>query len=76
MAHTTSPSNYQTCICGRVCKGLSALATHGRACTLSQLRSAVFLYCSSNREPMPTHAQIVANQDKLAAFLTDAGYLG
>ena len=75
MAHKTSPSNYQTCICGRECKGISALATHGRACPQEQLRVAVFLYCASNKEPMPTNAQIVASQDKLTAFLNTAGYL-
>lgn len=75
MGYATKTANYRTCICGKVCKGASALATHGRACPQEQLRSALFLYCASSGEPMPTNAQIVANQDKLAEFLTTAGYL-
>ena len=43
MNNTVRAENYQTCICGRVCKGKLALVNHGRKCDMEIARSRAFI---------------------------------
>lgn len=51
MGYATKPENYRTCVCGKVCKGGSALSTHARACEVAQVRSALNVYCAAESLP-------------------------
>lgn len=75
MGYATKPANYRTCICGKVCKGGSALATHGRKCAIERTRSAAFLWAIATMEQPLSDAAIVANHDAVARRLTELGYL-
>lgn len=55
-----SPSKYQTCICGKVCKGKAAFANHGKKCPIERARSEAFLKACFNREPMLTDEMFLA----------------
>lgn len=43
MSKTVKPQNYQTCICGQVCKGQLALMNHAKKCIMEQERSRIFI---------------------------------
>lgn len=43
MGYQVTEAKYQTCICGKVCKGRAALANHGKKCPTERARSRAFL---------------------------------
>jgi hypothetical protein len=43
MGYKTTEAKYQTCICGKECKGRAALANHGKKCPTERARSRAFL---------------------------------
>lgn len=43
MGYKVTEAKYQTCICGKLCKGRAALANHGKKCPLELARSRAFL---------------------------------
>lgn len=51
-----SPAKYRECVCGRVCKGLSALQTHGRHCPMSQAWTDAYVDAVQHDRRPPTHA--------------------
>jgi hypothetical protein len=69
MGYPVKPANYQTCVCGKVCKGLSALQTHGRKCEIQQVRSAMNVYCASENLPHFADAALLRNFDKVRAAM-------
>ena len=71
MSYAVKAENYRTCICGRVCKGRSALSTHARACALAQVRSALSVYCAAESLPHMGDQWVVENFGQLRAALAD-----
>ena len=63
------PVNYQTCICGKVCKGRLALANHGRKCNIYRVRSAMSVYCACENLPYLSNAALLRNFDKVRAAM-------
>jgi hypothetical protein len=64
-------SKYVACICGKVCKGRAGLATHGRKCPVDRVRSALYLYCASNKLPHVSDATIIQNLLPIARALVE-----
>ena len=69
MGYATRPENYRTCICGKVCKGRSALATHGRRCEAQRVRSALNVYCAVEHLPHMSDAALLENFVQVRAAL-------
>lgn len=74
MGYAVKPENYRTCVCGKVCKGRSALQTHGRKCEIEQVRSALFVYCSSEGLPQVSDATLLRNLDQFRAAMAALPY--
>lgn len=43
MGYAVKLENYQTCVCGKVCKGKLALRNHGATCPAERARSEAFI---------------------------------
>ena len=74
MGYAVKPANYQTCICGKVCKGRSAFRTHSRKCEAEQVRSAVFVYCVAEKLPQVSDATLLRNLDQFRAAMAALPY--
>lgn len=75
MGYKVTEAKYKTCICGKVCKGLSALQTHGRACPKSQVRRAAYIAAIELGIRQLTDAEVVDNYDVLVPRLIELGHL-
>ena len=75
MGYKVTEAKYQTCLCGKVCKGLSALQTHGRACPKEQVRSAAFIAAIELGTRQLTDAEVLDNFDALVPRLIELGQL-
>ena len=64
-------SKYQTCICGKECKGRAALANHGRKCDMERVRSALTIYCTHNNLKTPSDAWLIRNYDQVRTRLIE-----
>jgi len=64
-------SKYVACLCGKVCKGRAGRATHGRKCPAERVRSALFLYCASNKLPHVSDATLMHNLLPIARALVE-----
>lgn len=51
MGHSVKPDNYQTCICGKVCKGRAAFANHAHKCPEERARSEAFIARIEGKRP-------------------------
>jgi hypothetical protein len=69
------PANYKTCICGKVCKGRSALQTHGRKCPAERVRSALCVWLACNGKQQVSDAFVLNNLPVLAKRLVELGAL-
>ena len=75
MGYKVTEAKYRTCICGKVCKGLSALQTHGRACPKSQVRRAAYIAAIELGNKPLSDAQVLANYDLVVSRLIELGQL-
>ena len=75
MGNTTKSVNFQTCICGKVCKGRAALLNHGKKCHTERIRSAAFLWaCDNGLRPM-SDAALMRNLVAVAEALAERGVI-
>ena len=75
MGYKVTEAKYQTCLCGKVCKGLSALQTHGRACPKEQVRRAAYIATIERGTKPLSDSQVLVNYDFLVSGLIKLGYL-
>lgn len=75
MGYKVTEAKYQTCLCGKVCKGLSALQTHGRACPKERVRSAAFIAAIELGTRQLTDTEVLDNFDALVPRLIELGQL-
>ena len=75
MGRPVNPANYQTCICGKVCKGRLALTNHGRKCPAERVRSALCVWLACNGKQQVSDAFVLNNLPVLAARLIELGEL-
>lgn len=75
MGYNVKPENYRTCICGKVCKGGSAIATHGRKCPVERVRSAFFVWCACNDQPIVSERFVRTNLVEIARALVERNEL-
>jgi hypothetical protein len=56
---------WQTCICGKVCKGQAALANHSRRCDLALAYSEAYIAAIESGQPVPTERQFLDSRQQL-----------
>jgi hypothetical protein len=65
-------ANYQTCICGKECKGRAALANHGKKCPTERARSRAFVAADHALTDAEFLKSIVTAQEA-AEYASDRG---
>ena len=62
-------SNYQTCVCGQVCRGRAALANHAGKCERNAIRAAFDMWCFKSGLAFVSDEFFNANFDAITAKL-------
>lgn len=75
MGYQVKESSYQTCACGKVCKGRAALANHGRKCETERVYMAALNWAMDNNLRPMNAATLRDNYDAVVAALTARGAL-
>jgi hypothetical protein len=75
MGYAVKTSSYQTCICGRECKGRAAFANHARKCDTERVRSALAVFCACESLPPVSDAALMRRFDDYRTALTARGAL-
>jgi hypothetical protein len=66
---------YQTCACGKVCKGLSGFQTHTRKCDIHKVRKALDIWCYEHKQKYVSDAALTQRYDEIRAALIERGAL-
>ena len=67
MSNPVKTANYQTCVCGQVCKGRAALANHATKCEKSTIRRRFDSWCWESGLAFVSDNFFNANFDAIAA---------
>ena len=67
------PENYRTCVCGKVCKGRSALANHAAKCDRVAVRRQFDLWCWNSGLKFVSDAFFNANFDSIVIKMESSG---